>query len=447
MTTELRNPRAQGAPPSYHSPSVTDRRLDRDLPQPTLNVAYITSKYPLFSETFIYEEVLALRRMGVGTTLFALRPTGEQSHDFSRDLDETVEFVSPVFSLSNLRAHLKFCTRASYWNTLRLIVGDNWASPMPLLKNLYAFSKGVAWAERLDRAPSFGHLHAHWATMPTTTAWVAAELLDIPFSFTAHAWDIFKGPSMLRRKLRSAALAVTISEYNRRYLSEIGGSEAAPVEVARCGLRLERFPFEMPKTPARRFEIVSAARLVPKKGLTYLIDACALLRARGVELRLRVVGDGPERQHLETRIAEHQLADCVELTGSVLHEDLVPLLRTGDAFVLPCVETSDGNRDGIPVALMEAMALGIPAVSTRISGISELVEHDVTGLLARPGDANELADQIERLIGSPDLARYLAEAGRLRIEAEYDISQNVLQKAKLLRFSQSALNPRVAVHV
>jgi glycosyltransferase involved in cell wall biosynthesis len=261
---------------------------------------------------------------------------------------------------------------------------------------------------------------------------VIGRLLSIPFSFTAHAWDIFKEQAMLPAKLRAADFVATISEYNRHYLNRLCPAAADRIHVVRCGVNLARFSHQH---ECRRVDpplILSVGRLVEKKGLACLVEACARLHDRGIDFTCTIVGDGPQRNALARSIAARDLQEIVKLVGELPQEELCDLWQMACVFALPCTIARNGNRDGIPVALMEAMASGVPVVSTTISGIPELVEDGVTGLLVSSDDAEALSQAISRLLADPGLATRLARAGRQRVEREYDVVRNTRNKARLL---------------
>ena len=213
------------------------------------------------------------------------------------------------------------------------------------------------------RALSPDHLHAHWATFPSTAAMLAARRVQVPFSFTAHAHDIFLEDHLLMEKLRQAAFGVTISEFNRRYLAEkVAPSANECIRIVHCGVALDDFAFR-PEGREPGF-IVAVGRLDEIKGFVHLIDACALLVKRGVKFDCSIIGEGPLRGALQSRIDAARLGACVRLLGARPQEEVHHYLSNAAVFVLPSVVTKRGDRDGIPVALMEAMAVGLPVVST-----------------------------------------------------------------------------------
>lgn len=270
-----------------------------------------------------------------------------------------------------------------------------------------------------------GHIHAHFAAMATTVARGMAHLSDLPYSFTAHAYDIFKvavDRHDLENKLEEAAFVRTVSHFHRDYLRALNGCvEPNKIKIIHYGVDAERFrPVAVERD--RRFTILSIANLVPKKGLEILVDACALLTSQIPDFGVLVVGDGPLRAALVERIEKKKLQKHVVLPGRIDHHALSRLYNACDVFVLPCIETEDGDRDGMPNVLLEAMAAGKPAISSRVAGIPELIEDGVHGFLVDPGDARGVAEALAELHNNPARAEAMGRAGRKRILQRFDLS-------------------------
>jgi glycosyltransferase involved in cell wall biosynthesis len=263
------------------------------------------------------------------------------------------------------------------------------------------------------------HLHADMAHAPATVGWLAATLLDIPFSFTGHANDLFERRAALRAKLADAAFVVCISTFHRDlYLRE--GAPPDRLHVLHLGTDVERFALVEPGDPSPP-RILAAGRLVPKKGFPVLVDACALLAERGREFRAVIAGSGPQLDALRARVRERGVADRVEIPGEPVLQDALPgFLGGGSVFCLPCVRDPAGDMDGLPLVLAEAMASGLPVVSTRLAGVPDLVRSEQTGLLVEPGDPRALADALDRLLRDDALRRRLAAAGRAFVRAHFD---------------------------
>ena len=351
---------------------------------PALALAYVVFAYPQLSETFIADEIAELRRQGVKVTVYTLEPPRPGPRAAAPD-------ASPQ-DLSLPKSRL---ARAALL-----------ASVLPwLARNPAGFARAVALALAARRPAVFGHLvqgarlagrlrrrpaaviHAGFASDPATVAMFAASFAHLPFTFAAHAVDIFVDPVLLAVKLRHAARVRVISEYNRRYLTDRFGANGNMC-VVRCGVAPARF--RAVRTSAGRcFELVSVCRLVPKKGLTAALLAVHDLRRRGVPVHYTVAGAGPLEGALRAQAAALRLGTAVTFVGPVAPATVEELLARATAFLLPCVRAADGDIDGIPVAILEAMAMGVPVVSSRVSGVPEAVTDDA-GVLVPPGDTKAL---------------------------------------------------------
>jgi colanic acid/amylovoran biosynthesis glycosyltransferase len=274
------------------------------------------------------------------------------------------------------------------------------------------------------------HLHSHfgWEQADMLAYW--HRLTGLPFSLTLHAADIFVSPDCLERRISGAAFVATISEYNRALLVKRLGVAGENIHVVHCGVNLPAFPFTA-APEAKPARIVSIGRMVPKKGFDVLLRALALLRTQGLAFEAALVGDGPLRDELARLAATLGLADSVRFTGALEPQEAASRLGQAHILALACRTGPDGDMDGIPVVLMEAMALGRPVVSTRLSGIPELVTEGC-GLLAEPGDPYSLAHQLQRVLTDGELAARLALAGRRRVEQAFTLegqAQRILELA------------------
>lgn len=388
-----------------------------------LRVVYFVSLFPCWSETFIVREIDALIARGIDVRIVSLRPPSEALvQEDARALAARAHHPPAlpaqlaIAAIEAMRAPL--ATGAALAEAVRAL----WRRPVEAIKTVGALVRTLSVMPVLRRlAPD--HLHAHWATYPSTAAMFASRRLAVPFSFTAHAHDLFRHDHLLARKVERAAFSVVISEFNRRFLRERVGpvAEQAPVRVVHCGLPTAFVPFR-PVTPGPAgCRLVSVGRLDPIKGFEHLVDACAELRRRGRPVDTVIVGDGPLRGALQARIDAAGLGDRVRLAGAQPQPQVQQALADADVFVLPSVVTPEGDRDGIPVALMEAMARGVPVVSTTVSGIPELVGDRREGRLVPPGDAVALADAIEEQLDDRVQAARMALAARERVERCFDV--------------------------
>jgi glycosyltransferase involved in cell wall biosynthesis len=300
-------------------------------------------------------------------------------------------------------------------------------------KTLLCMGKMCLFTRQMERE-GVAHVHGHFANLPTTLAVFASRVLGISYSFTGHAWDIFVPVNQagLAPKISGARFVATCTGFNTTVLARFCRTDAdrSKIVLNYHGLDLARYASTDDRDERR---IVAGGSLVEQKGLLYLVEAAALLRTRGIPFRIEIVGDGPQRSLLERAIVRHGLEDSVALVGSMPHERLVERMRTSAMIVLPCIETRERFMDGIPNLLIESLALEVPVVSTRLSGIPELVVDGETGRLVPPRDAVALADAIESLLRDPARGRVLGRNGRGRVEAMFDLGRNVEELVRRFR--------------
>lgn len=401
---------------------------------PGAPVAYIMSRFPLLTETFILREMLELERQGAALLVLPLlrarQPVRHAEVERLRAEVHYTPFVSPAIVAANL--HFLLRAPARYLRLLWAVLRGNAGSANLFFGALGVFPKSVYFA-RLVGARGVGHVHAHFATHPALSALVVSELGGVTFSFTAHAHDIFLHERMLAEKVRRALFVVSISEFNKRYMLERArGVAPDKVAVVHCGVEPEKYAAR-PPGPARAGALTAlcVASLQPYKGIKYLVRACALVARRFPGFRCLVVGEGADRAELEALIDELNLRDTFRLLGARPQHEVAELLSGADLFVLPSVVAPTGQMEGIPVALMEAMAAGLPVVSTRISGIPELVEDGAGGLLVEPADEEALAGALVRLCEDAPLRARLGGRGREKVLAEFTLAENVARLRSL----------------
>lgn len=393
---------------------------------PPARIAYIMSRFPKITETFVFYEILAMDAMGLPVDVYPLlREHQKVAHPEAETWVARARF-QPFISLPILRAHVHFLRRAParYARVLWDVLRHTWGSRNFFIGAIGIFPKAVRFAYEMEERRTT-HIHAHFATHPTVAAFIAHRLTGIPFSFTAHGSDLHVDRRMLDIKVAASAFAVTISAYNKEVMVRTCGEQArSKIRIVRCGVDPAVF------SPSRRaathgtFEIACVASFEEVKGHRYLITACRLLHERGVDFRCHLIGDGPLRREVVRWISEAALESHVVLHGSLARPDVARLLGSADAAVLASYPTKEGKREGIPVALMEAMACGLPVVSTAISGIPELVESGVTGYLVPPCNASALADALQTLAADRDLRERMGEAGREKVAREFNIHLN-----------------------
>jgi colanic acid/amylovoran biosynthesis glycosyltransferase len=394
-----------------------------------LRVAYIMSRFPRLTETFILYEMLALEAQGVCVEIYPLiREKAAVVHSEAPALVERAHYT-PFFSLPIVRANLSRLRRQprAYLGALRDVARATWGSRRYFLHSLILFPKAVFLAGEMAAA-GVSHVHAHFASHPAAAAFIIHRLSGVPYSFTAHGSDLHRDQHMLCEKVREAAFAVPISEYNRDAILAACGPEFADrLDVIHCGVDTARFAPSHNGHDAgdsAHLRLLCTGTLHAVKGQRYLVEAVARLRAEGLDITCDFVGDGPDRAALAAQAAQLGVAGAVHFHGAQTREQVIEHLRRADVVVAPSVPTADGRREGIPVALMEAMAAGVPVVASRLSGIPELVVDGETGLLAPPGDVEALVATIRRLHGDPALRRALGTAGRGAVERDFDLNRN-----------------------
>jgi len=427
------------------------RRVPRTLrasppPRDPRRIAYVVSRFPKLSETFILREMDALEELGwrIDVYPFIHQTEAVRHPEVARwvlrlDRQDTAGAIA--------RANLAWLAEAP-WTLLALYgltARELWRGPRELGRGLLAVARAALWARRA-RARGVTHVHAHFALHPAVAALAVARLAGITFSFTGHAHDIYRTQAMLGEKVRRAAFAVVISRLLRdRYIAPlVAPADLARVRVVRCGVdtaaygRGDRSHADAAATvgdgPEHRdvVRVLSVARLVPFKGLTHLVEACQLLVARGYDLRCEIIGDGSLRADLEGQITAAGLNGRVVLRGACSQDEVRHALDGATLFVLPSIDAGHGDMEGVPVSLMEAMATGVPVVATRTGAVPELVEDGVTGLLVPPGDTEALAAAIARLAGDDMLAERLGVEGRARARRDFDLRRNVRVLHELL---------------
>ena len=405
------------------------------MPETTpFRVGYILKRFPRLSETFILNEIIALERAGVEVEIFSLlRPPAEDRHALLSELKAPVTYMPSVVSAAHLtiKTGLEADTAnfTDFFDETRLrspIFSGKSARDMAMLH----LKAGVLAFLALRRG--LRHFHAHFGSDAATAALLLSRLTGGSFSYTAHARDIYHtyvspldDARMRRAKMAEARFVVTVSDYNAAHLRSLCPDAASRIHRLYNGIDLTRFVADdCARRPGR---IVSVGRFIEKKGFPVLVEACRLLRDRKQSFECLILGDGPMRAELEAQIARSGLGDVVRLGGSLPQERLIAEMQTGAVVALPCIVSESGDRDGLPTVLLEAMALGLPVVTTTVSGGPEIVVDGETGSLCPPGDPAALAAALENLLANPDRAAAMGVAGRIRAERLFDLEKNVAQ--------------------
>ncbi len=381
-------------------------------------VGYVLKRYPRFSETFVVNEILAHEAAGLAIEVFALRPNTDTHFQHA-----IADVRAPITHIryGGIKADL-------LWSKL-----DHFAQEFPEKSNLLQTATGYPAIEVLQalllakeiRDRGIEHLHAHFGTTAAGVARLASLLTDVPYTFTAHAKDIFHeyvNEEMLGRKIADAAAVITVSDFNVSDLSERFPPSANKIRRIYNGLPLERYPYSEPKNRAPK--IVAVGRLVEKKGFSDLIDACALLVKSDVRFECEIIGGGDLNESLHAQIQQLGLTDCVTLTGPLPQQEVHKAIRDAAVCAAPCITATTGDRDGLPTVLLESMALGTPCVSTAVTGIPEIIRHEETGLLIPEREPATLATAIQRLLVDGPLRVHLSKAARELFEHNFSIDAN-----------------------
>lgn len=396
-----------------------------------LRMAYMAPQIGVLSATFVYRDVEGLRARGVEVSLFSLRRPRQEvtSAEAGGFIRETC-YLYDLGPAAVLRAAAGRLLRhpGRFLRTAALAVRDALGARTAALsdrpKLLGHFLAGCLLAERVERAGA-RHIHCNFAHAPAAVTMYAALLADVPYSFLCHAHDIFVHGVALREKTARAAFGMCSSNYNARFLVEQMGCDPSKLDVMRTGVDLKAFPLRAEKPFSEPFQVLSVGRLVDKKGFDLLIAAAAELLQEGRDLQVTIIGGGPAEAALRAQAADPALGGRVTLTGPLPQEEVRRHFAAADAFVLPCRQAKDRDMDGTPIVLIEAMALGVPVVSTAVSGNPELVEDGVSGFLVAPEDAAAVAGAVRRIMDDPAAARRLALRARDTIAGAFDLAGNI----------------------
>lgn len=388
-------------------------------------VDYLVSRFPRTSETFIVREIDALAGEGC--------PIGTIRSLFGSP-DSTVHPVAARWLGRVWRPDVRAVAAAAGWvlgrhpaklaRLLAAIVWDFRRSPRMLVRGVATLAVAIAHARQLAHTPGV-HVHAHYATFPLLAAWVCHRLVGVTYSVTTHAHDIYVDTSGLARRCGEAEFVVAISRHNRDLLEGLL-DPAIPVELVHCGIDTAAYEFRPRPLPATGpIRALCVASLQEYKGHRYLLEALTVGGPAVSRVELDLIGDGPLRAELVALASRAGIADRVRFRGACPESDVAAALAATDLFVLPSVVATDGQKEGLPVALMESLASGAPTVSTRLSGIGEIVMDGRTGLLCRPGDPGDLAGAIEQLAADPESTLRMSRAGRALVTDQFELRCSV----------------------
>jgi glycosyltransferase involved in cell wall biosynthesis len=389
-----------------------------------LRLAFFTARAPWGrTEPFVLTEIASIRPHVEQVLIVPVRRDGELFHGvLARELaGSSVQL--PLVSASILAVAISTAAQRPAEVTSLLLDLLRDGRSRVRLKNFVVFPKALYIAQSLQAFRPH-HIHACWASVPATMAFIVSRVLGVPWSFTAHSWDIGED-NILSAKVRAASFVRVISEFGKnRLLRLVDGSYDERLHVIHVGTRTATKPAKATHRPRQPLVVGCIARLDDVKGHRHLIAACRILRDQGIHFVCELIGDGPLRQELKAAVHEAGLAQNVHFQGARTHSDVLAILERGelDVVVLPSVEASDGRVEGIPVALLEAMAHGIPTIASDIGGIPELLTGGA-GILVRPGDPIALAAAIERMAADPTVRETAVRNGLVRVRSEFDLNR------------------------
>jgi glycosyltransferase involved in cell wall biosynthesis len=388
------------------------------------SLVYIIGTYPGLTTTFIDREIHALQQQGVQVRVISIRKPHTILSLDQEELQKITTYLIPTSVLKFIAAHLRFVFQKPgiYFGTLLELIKNPHPDFINRLKTILHFAEGV-YAASLISAHSCDHLHAHFIDRASTVALVASRLLSLPYSVTAHANDIYINPILLPLKLSLASFVATCTNYNRQHLQEIVHLNGK-LHCLYHGLDVDAYTPSTDHSKDIIPTIISVGQLKEKKGFQYLLQACQILKSKDFIFHCLIIGEGNLRQELERQIHELSLENFVTLRGALPHESVIQEYQHSTLFVLPCITGSDGDRDGIPNVILEAMAMQLPVISTQHSGIPEVIKSGVNGLLVPPADADSLAYAIASLIDDPYLRTQLGRRGRQTVTKQFNAMQN-----------------------
>ena len=406
---------------------------------------YFGARLPARSETFVYREVFELRKRGWQVLVASVHTPerGLGSVKLDRLADEVICIYGSGWGRLFRDAATTCCAspRAALKVLRRAILDAVTGRSVPLFKRpkLIVHAIAALALEQRCRDQVIDHVHAHMAHVPTGIAMYWALFRGITFSFTGHAADLFRDQSLLPAKVRRAAFVACISHWHQRFYQRLTPDvDSARLPVVRCGVDVPPPRHQEIHDDGRPFRVLGVGRLVEKKGFEILVRALAALRDRQVPVVCRIIGDGPDFPVLNELARSLELGEVLQFLGARSNQEVKEEMQNCDLFVLPCRRAESGDRDGIPVVLMEAMAASVPVISGDIETIRELVQHDRTGWMVEPDNVQQLGAAIELLLGDNARRERLSKAGREFVQQEFSLPQNVSRLATAFRAGLAA---------
>lgn len=391
-------------------------------------IAYLAPEITSVSSTFVYKEILALQDKGIRVVPISVHKAKVIVRDSQvRELSKKTTYLYQQNIISALICNILFLIKKPtiYLKTLLTVFKDITVCGFCKLQSwklLYQFLYANNVAKVLEKN-SCQYLHIHFAHVPTQIGMYASLLTNIPFSFTSHANDIFENSLLIKEKVERAKTAITISEYNYKFLIQ-KGINPQKLKIVRCGIDTKNRQFTPKSALGKPLKIGSLGRLVEKKGMDDLIIAVSKLHKKGTDFCLEIGGEGTLYDDLKKLVKEYDVSSKIKFKGVIPNDKVDAWLKELDLFVLACKEDSSGDKDGIPVVLMEAMSIGVPVLSTEISGIPELIQNEKSGFLAKPNDPESLANTISRVLSLSNSISMITQLARNRITEEFELTTN-----------------------
>jgi glycosyltransferase involved in cell wall biosynthesis len=390
-------------------------------------LTYLIGTYPLLTTTFIDREIRLLRQRCLQVQVVSIRRPKRPLSPEQELLAQEVVYLLPVSPAKLVAAFLwaGLLRPFTTWRTFFYLLTRLHPGLKSRLKTVLHYGTGV-YAAFLQRHQPGQHIHAHFVDRAATAAIVVSRLLNLPYSVTAHANDIYVDPVLLPEKMVEAKFVATCTQYNETHLASLNGNGVGKkLHCIYHGLDIDQYQPVERKRPSTAPLLLAVGQLKEKKGFVHLLRACRLLKEQGYDFQCHIVGEGPNRQVLTRQIQQLDLNETVQLCGALPHQAVIDKYREADIFVLPCITGRDGDRDGIPNVILEAMAMELPVVSTRHSGIPEVVLDGVNGLLVPPADNVTLAKALAKLLDDGNGRRQLGQRGRQTVIESFSVEKNV----------------------
>lgn len=412
--------------------------MKRTYTKPTLG--YILKGYPRISETFISNEILLLEKLGFKMRLFPMRQPRESfCHASVKEIQAQVDYL-PTELLSDfyrlLRPNIFLAAgKPRHFKAALQVASGGVDSPKNLATLKHLLQAGYMTNQHLDKDKSIAQLHGHFAHSPTSVTMFASLLSDIPFSFTAHAKDIYTSKKdKIRRKMAMAKFVVTCTSHNKAYLEELAGDCTTPVHCIYHGIDLNLFQQTIVRHETHNpYKILTVARMTEKKGLPTIYKALAGMKEKGIQFQHMLIGDGDDRPQIQNLISSLGLENYCQLLGTQTHEEVLVHFRESDLFVLGCEIAKNGDRDGIPNVLVESLAMGVPALSTNVSAIPEILIDGQTGITVPPRQPEKLEEAMIRILTDSTLRQQLIAGGQKRVKDNFDNTQWIEKLAGVFR--------------